>query len=336
MNQYEALVAGQALAALHGRVGLLYRQATSALEPATTQNGPSTRGAHTGPEAVNSLTATLFGLIRSFRHRSTRPAIIIPAGGSVNLKTRTSKAKPQRTRADLLLVQRGIAPTREQAQAMIMAGLVQVPSAAGRVLKAGTTLDANVELLVQGGLPYVSRGGIKLAHALDHFRLNIQNLVALDVGASTGGFVDCLLQRGASAVQAIDVGHGQLAHSLSQNSRVTLQEGVNAHYPFSLGATPDIATVDVSFISLTKVLPNVMAHLPPAGPIVALVKPQFEAMRGEVPRGGVIKDSKVHARVLGRVITWSVNNRLRVRDLTPSPIVGDAGNREFFLLLTKT
>ena len=335
MNQYEALIASQALAALHGRVGLLYRQATSALEPATTQYGPPTRGTHTGPEAVNSLTATLFGLIRSFRHRSTRPAIIIPAGGSVNLKSRVSKAKPQRTRADLLLVQRGLAPTREQAQAMIMAGLVQVPSAPGRVLKAGTTLDANVELLVQGGLPYVGRGGIKLAHALDHFGLNVEGMIALDVGASTGGFVDCLLQRGASAVQAIDVGHGQLAHSLRQDPRVTLQEGVNAHYPFSPGATLDIATVDVSFISLTKVLPNVMEHLPPAGPIVALVKPQFEALRGEVPRGGIIKDPKIHARVLGRVITWSVNNRLRVRDLTASPIVGDAGNREFFLLLTK-
>ena len=251
------------------------------------------------------------------------------------MKSRASKAKPQRTRADLLLVQRGIAPTREQAQAMIMAGLVQVPSSTGRVLKAGTTLDANVELLVQGKLPYVSRGGIKLARALDHFGLNVHDMIALDVGASTGGFVDCLLQSGASAVHAIDVGHGQLAQSLRQDARVTLQEGVNAHYPFSLAVAPDVATVDVSFISLTKVLPNVLEHLPPAGSIVALVKPQFEAMRGEVPRGGVIKDPKTHARVLGRVIIWSVNNGLRVRDLTPSPIVGDAGNREFFLLLTK-
>ena len=216
---------------------------------------------------------------------------------------------------------------------MIMAGLVRLPS--GRALKAGTVLEADSELLVQGRLPYVSRGGIKLAHALDHFNLDVDGLIALDVGASTGGFVDCLLQRGASAVQAVDVGHGQMAHSLRQDPRVTVLEGVNAHYPFELGVMADITTIDVSFISLTKVVPNILEHLPPGAPLVALIKPQFEAMRGEVPRGGVIKDPTVHARVLGRVIVWAVNSRLRVRGLTASPIVGDAGNREFFLLLLK-
>ena len=251
------------------------------------------------------------------------------------MKSQTSKAKSRWTRADLLLVQRGLAPTREQAQAMIMAGLVRVASGRGAAgtLKAGTALDSDVELVVQGGLPYVSRGGVKLAHALEQFGLDVQGMIALDVGASTGGFVDCLLQRGASAVQAVDVGHSQMAHSLRVDPRVTVLEGVNAHYPFTLDVTSDMATIDVSFISLTKVLPNVVEHLPTGAPIVALVKPQFEAMRGEVPRGGVIKDAKVHARVLGRVIKWCVDNRLRVRNLTASPIVGDAGNREFFLLL---
>ena len=318
-----------------GEWALLDRQLMSALEPAATQNGPPPRGAHTGPEAVHSLTATLFGLISSFWHQSTRPRIIIPLGGGVNLDSRSSRSKPQRTRADLLLVQRGMAPTRQQAQAMIMAGLVRVPSgpASGRTLKAGTTLDVDTELIVQGGLPYVSRGGIKLTHALDHFSLNVQGLVALDVGASTGGFVDCLLQRGASAVHAVDVGHGQMAHSLRTDPRVTVLEGVNAHYPFAPEILADIATIDVSFISLTKVVPNVLLHLPLGAPVVTLVKPQFEALRGEVPRGGVVRDPKIHARVLARVITWAVENRLIVRDLTASPIVGDAGNREFFLLL---
>ena len=236
-------------------------------------------------------------------------------------------------RADLLLVQRGLAATREQAQALIMAGLVIAPW--GRVLKAGVALEAATELRLQGGLPYVSRGGVKLAHALDHFGLDVQGKTALDVGASTGGFTDCLLQRGACAVLALDVGHGQMAHRLRQDSRVAVMEGVNAHYPFALPRKADMATVDVSFISLAKVVPNLLEHLPPGAPLVALVKPQFEAMRSETPRGGVIKDPKVHARVLGRVIAWAVEERLRVRGLTASPIVGDAGNREFFLLLLK-
>ena len=220
---------------------------------------------------------------------------------------------------------------------MIMAGLVRARSgpAAERPLKAGTTLEADTELLVQGALPYVSRGGFKLAHALDYFGLDVQGMVALDVGASTGGFVDCLLQREASTVLAVDVGHGQMAHSLRVDPRVTVLEGVNARYPFPLNAVVDIATIDVSFISLAKVLPNVLEHLPVGASVVALVKPQFEGRRGEVPRGGVIRDPQVHAKVLARIITWTVDTRLRVRGLTASPILGDAGNREFFLLLEK-
>lgn len=247
------------------------------------------------------------------------------------MKEARTKAKSGKVRTDLLLVQRGMAASREQAQALIMAGQVYAPS--GSLLKAGTLVTIDAELEVRGKLPYVSRGGTKLAHALDHFSLEVDGLWALDVGASTGGFTDCLLQRGAAGVYALDVGHGQLAHSLRQETRVMVMEGVNAHYSFALPEPVDIAVVDVSFISLTKVVPNVVPHLRTGSPILALVKPQFEARKGEVPRGGVIKDTRVHALVLGRIITWAVESRLRLRGLTASPILGDRGNREFFLKL---
>ena len=243
----------------------------------------------------------------------------------------TTPKHSKRTRADLLLVHQGLAATREQAQALILAGQVYSPS--GRVLKPGGMMSGVTALEVREGLPYVSRGGQKLAHALQHFRLDLKGTTALDIGASTGGFTDCMLQCGTQKVYALDVGHGQIAYKLRCESRVVVMEGVNAHYPFPLPEPVDLATVDVSFISVTKVLPNVLEHLRPGSPIVALVKPQFEARRPEVPRGGVIKDPRIHAAVLARTILWVVNFGLRLRDLTPSPILGDAGNREFFLLL---
>ena len=156
----------------------------------------------------------------------------------------------------------------------------------------------------------------------------------LDVGASTGGFTHCLLQAGAKKVYALDVGYGQLDYRLRQDPQVVVMERVNARYPFPLESVVDLATVDVSFISLTRVLPSVAAHLREGGPIVALVKPQFEARRDEVGRGGVIRDPRVHARVLGRVIAWAVNNSFRLIDLVPSPITGEQGNREFFILVS--
>ena len=163
--------------------------------------------------------------------------------------------------------------------------------------------------------------------------------VALDIGASTGGFTDCLLQRGARKVFALDVGHGQMDYRLRQDTRVVVAERMNARYRFSLPESAfsdervDLATIDVSFISTTKVIPSIAEHVQDGGPIIVLVKPQFEARREEVGRGGVIKDPLVHARVLGRVITWVVQAGFRLRNLTTSPIRGDAGNREFFLLL---
>ena len=216
---------------------------------------------------------------------------------------------------------------------MIMEGLVFTPS--GRIDKPGSRLLETVSLEVRGKLPYVGRGGVKLAHALDSFGLPVQGLTALDVGASTGGFTDCLLQRGGSRVYAVDVGRGQLDYRLRRDERVVVMEKLNARYPFELEETVDLVTVDVSFISLSKVIPSALDHLKSGRRLIALVKPQFEAEKGEVGRGGVIKDPQVHARVLGRTINWATGNGLRLRGLCASPILGDAGNREFFLLLQK-
>lgn len=241
--------------------------------------------------------------------------------------------KTVKKRADLLLAEKGLAESREQAQALIMEGLVYAPS--GRVLKAGTALPESTPLEVRGRLPYVSRGGLKLAQALDAFGLAVENLTALDLGASTGGFTDCLLQRGARRVYAVDVGHGQLHHKLRQDPRVAVMEKLNARYPFGLPEPVDLVTIDVSFISLTLVIPPALDHLKAGCYLVALVKPQFEARKEEVGRGGIIRDPQVHAGVLGRVIVWAVEQGLRVRNLTPSPVLGDKGNREFLLLLQK-
>ena len=241
--------------------------------------------------------------------------------------------KTSRKRADLLLTERGLAESREQAQTLIMEGLVFAPS--GRVMKASSTLSDTTPLEVRGRLPFVSRGGLKLAHALDAFGMSVEGMVCLDVGASTGGFTDCLLQRGACMVYAVDVGHGQMHHRLRQDRRVVVMEKINARHSFELPEPVDLITVDVSFISLSLIIPAVITHLKPQHHIIALVKPQFEARKGEVGRGGVIKDSKVHAAVLGRMITWAVGQGLRVRNLSASPILGDAGNREFLLLLQK-
>ena len=238
-----------------------------------------------------------------------------------------------RKRADVLLVEKGLCQSREQAQRLIMAG--QVFTATGRVLKPSAALSTSVALEVRQRLPYVGRGGLKLAHALDFFNVAVRDMTVLDVGASTGGFTDCLLQRGARKVYALDVGHGQLSYSLRQDPRVVVMERLNARYPFELPEPVDLVTIDVSFISLSLVIPSVVTHLKDRCNIIALVKPQFEAQKGEVGRGGVVRDPQVHARVLGRTIAWAVEQGLRVRNLCPSPILGDAGNREFFLLLGK-
>ncbi len=248
-------------------------------------------------------------------------------------------AKAQsRRRADLLLVERGLVESREQAQALIMAGAVLSP--AGPVQKAGAFLAPDTPLELRERLPYVSRGGVKLAHALDTwanaYGIALEGSVALDVGASTGGFTDCLLQRGARRVYAVDVGHGQLHYRLRQDPRVVCMEKLNARYPFQLPEPVDLLVADVSFISLTMALPEPLTHLRSGGYAIALVKPQFEARRGEVGKGGVIRSDALRHEILGRVRAWlAERDDVESLETIPSPVTGDAGNREFLALLRK-
>lgn len=236
-----------------------------------------------------------------------------------------------RQRLDSLLVARGLADSRNQAQALILAG--KIIASGKKLTKPGLLVDEQASIELKEKLPYVSRGGIKLDYALNEFKLDVTSLTAMDIGASTGGFTDCLLQRGAGKVYAIDVGYGQLDYKLRIDPRVVVMEQVNAHYPFYLPEKVNLATVDVSFISVTKIIPNLIEHLIIPGYLIILLKPQFEARREEVGKGGVIKDPLVHARVLGRFVRWVVENDLRLLGLIPSPIPGAEGNKELFLLL---
>jgi 23S rRNA (cytidine1920-2'-O)/16S rRNA (cytidine1409-2'-O)-methyltransferase len=232
-------------------------------------------------------------------------------------------------RLDSLLVARGLAENRSKAQAMIMAGEVTVDGA--MLTKAGCLVAPDAEISLKQKLPYVSRGGLKLEYALKEFGIDVSGLACLDVGASTGGFTDCLLQQGAKTVYALDVGHGQIDYKLRQDRRVTVIEKVNAHYPFQLPGKVGLATVDVSFISLTAVIPNILPHLEEGGEMVVLFKPQFEADRQEVGKGGVIRDPEVHARCIGRFIAWMNGNGWSLLNLTSSPVAGADGNREFLM-----
>jgi 23S rRNA (cytidine1920-2'-O)/16S rRNA (cytidine1409-2'-O)-methyltransferase len=236
-------------------------------------------------------------------------------------------------RLDTLLVDRGLAPDRAKAQALVMAGVVSVDERPAP--KPGTLVDEDAPLRLKERPRYVGRGGEKLEHALDSFDLDVGSVVAADIGASTGGFTDCLLQRGARRVYAIDAGKGQLDYRLRNDARVVIMEGVNARTLDALPEPVDLVTIDVSFISLTLVLPSARAVLGPSpeGAIVALLKPQFEARRGEVPRGGVITDPQLHSTIIGRFAAWCVGNGFRIIDLTSSPIPGADGNREFFFWL---
>jgi 23S rRNA (cytidine1920-2'-O)/16S rRNA (cytidine1409-2'-O)-methyltransferase len=240
-----------------------------------------------------------------------------------------------RTRLDQLLVERGLAETRSRAQALLMAGRVRVGSGDGARSnhKAGDLVEASVPLEVEAPLPYVSRGGEKLAGALDAFGVDPAGLVCLDVGASTGGFTDLLLQRGAERVHAVDVGRGQLAEALRRDPRVVSRERTNARglTPALLGEPVGLAVIDVSFISLRLVLPPTAACLAPGGRVVALVKPQFEAGRGRAP-GGVVRDPAVHREVLGAALDHARAAGLVPHGLVASSLLGPAGNREFFLL----
>ena len=244
---------------------------------------------------------------------------------------------PKKPRLDSLLVERGLASSRERARALILAGRVSVN---GHVIsKAGTAVasDAPVELAAPDH-PYVGRGGLKLAHALDVLAVVVTGRRALDIGASTGGFTDVLLQRGATDVIALDVGHGQLDWKLRTDGRVLVREGINAR-ALTAADVPhrvDIVTIDVAFISLRHIFPALPSFLAPRADIVALVKPQFEAGRDEVRKGGLVTDPAVHDRVIEEVTAAAIASGLTRIGMTPSPITGATGNREFFLHLTRS
>lgn len=240
----------------------------------------------------------------------------------------------KRTRADLALVEQGLAPSREKARALILAG--EVLAGDRPVDKAGDLVDEGVELRLRSApMPYVSRGGLKLAHALDTFGVDPAGLVALDVGASTGGFTDCLLQRGAARVHCVDVGHGQLDWKIASDARVRVHDRVNIRVAPAdlLGERAELVVIDVSFISLKLVLRALGAFVKPGAPVVALVKPQFEVGRADVGKGGIVRDEAARARALAEVREAAAALGFAVLGDTTSPITGGKGNVEFLLHL---
>src|SRR5438874_2673663 len=249
------------------------------------------------------------------------------------------KKSAHKIRVDQLLFQRGLVPSRQRAQALLLAGKVLVEGQ--KVVKSGTTVDSEAEIrLLEPDLKYVSRGGLKLEHALEHWQIDVRGKICLDVGTSTGGFSDCLLQHGAARVIAVDTGNGQIAMKLRQDPRVRLLENTNARYLSreQLGETVDLIVMDVSFISATIVLPPVFAAAFPSEAadragraLIVLVKPQFEAGRENVGKGGIVRDPETQQRAVDRVRDAVTALGITTIDVIESPIQGAEGNREFLL-----
>lgn len=249
---------------------------------------------------------------------------------------RPSPDKPRKTRVDQLLVDRGLAESRSRAQALILAGLVFVGER--KVAKAGETVTSDAAIEVRGrDHPWVSRGGIKLAHALDHFGIDVTGMTAIDVGSSTGGFTDVLLTRGAAHVFAVDSGTNQLAWKLRQDERVTVHEQTSARILTDAHITRpiDIVVCDASFIALDKVLPVPMSFAKAGAWLAALIKPQFEVGRDQIGKGGVVRDPELHSAVCDRVMHWLESIGWPVTGLTQSPITGPSGNIEFLVAAQK-
>lgn len=236
---------------------------------------------------------------------------------------------------DHYLVEEGFVETRSKAQALIMQGVVLVDGE--RVDKPGTLVKDGSEVLVKdSSQKYVGRGGHKLEAVLEEFGIDVEGLVAIDVGASTGGFTDCLLQRGASKVYAVDVGYGQLDWKLRNDERVVVKEKINARYlkPKDIGEPVDIAVIDVSFISLTMIIPPLKDTLKPGGYLAALIKPQFEVGKGQVGKGGIVRDESKHREVVEKIQSFLENKGYEVLGVMPSPILGAEGNKEFLIAAT--
>jgi len=243
----------------------------------------------------------------------------------------------KKQRLDILLVDRGLAPTRTRAQSLIMEGVVFVDGQ--KVDKSGTLVKQESNISIKdSSLKYVGRGGLKLEGALKHFEIDVRDKIALDVGASTGGFTDCLLQSGAARVYALDVGYGQLDWKLRNDERVIVMEKINARHLKceDIPELVDIIVIDVSFISLTKIIPPVIQILKPSGVLVALIKPQFEVGKGEVGKGGIVKDEDKHKEVVEKITKFADELDLDVRGVIPSPITGAQGNKEFLISAVKT
>ena len=244
-------------------------------------------------------------------------------------------AKEKKSRLDLFLVERGFFPSREQAQRAIMAGEVRVGDEI--VDKASVTVARDAPVAVQAHSRYVGRGGLKLEGALEHFGIDVTGMIALDIGASTGGFTDCLLQSGAAKVYAIDVGHGQLAWKIRNDPRVLAREKLNARF-LTRADVPepvDLCVIDVSFISLTLILPAAFELLTPDGVVVALIKPQFELQASEVARGGIVRDPELHEKAQNKIRDFVLNAGHNVIGLAASRITGTDGNQEFFICVRK-
>jgi 23S rRNA (cytidine1920-2'-O)/16S rRNA (cytidine1409-2'-O)-methyltransferase len=252
------------------------------------------------------------------------------------MKHERSERPTKPERIDKLLVERGLAETRAKAQALIMAGVVLIDEQ--RANKPSDTVAPSAEIRIKGGddpaSRYVGRGGVKLETALREFAVEVNGLRCLDVGASTGGFTDCLLQHGARSVVALDVGHNQIDWRLRTDARVEVREGVNARYlkPDDFPAKFDLVVMDVSFISATKVMPAIVALLKGDGRLITLIKPQFEVGRGEVGKGGIVRDAQQHARVVVEVNAAAKDLGLEVRGVIESPLHGADGNVEFLAL----
>ncbi len=236
-------------------------------------------------------------------------------------------------RLDRLVVERGLTESREKARALILAGRVFVDGR--RIDKAGKEVSVDAKVSLSEGLPYVSRGGIKLKGALDTFGLDVKGFKVMDVGASTGGFTDCLLQHGAEKVFAVDVGYGLLDWRLRKDERVEVLEKRNVRYLSfeEIGEQVDLITIDLSFISLEKVIPNLKVFLKSDGSVLALVKPQFEVGKGEVGKGGIVRNPEKHKKVIERLTDFSISHGFKVIGSVESPIRGSKGNREFWLYL---
>jgi 23S rRNA (cytidine1920-2'-O)/16S rRNA (cytidine1409-2'-O)-methyltransferase len=243
--------------------------------------------------------------------------------------------KPKKVRIDVLIVELGLVKSRQRGQALIMAGRVSVGG--NRIDKAGTKVDPSALIEVKEDMPFVGRGGLKLKGALDDFKIDVDGLIAMDIGSSTGGFTDCMLQAGVVKVYAIDVGKGLIDYSLRNDDRVVLMEGVNIRY-LEAEAIPgkvELVVIDVSFISLKKVLPVVAKFLAPKARVIALVKPQFEVGKGEVGKGGIVKDPAKHKAVVEDITEFAIAEGYECLGNAESPIKGAKGNKEFWLYLRR-